>query len=525
MLVWLRYIDSIWQTIDKKRLLYEAVGMFYITTPLPYANGKLHLGHLLEAIFTDTMTRFYKRVETGRVFLQMGIDQYGLKIYEKALEEGKSPQEYVDEMSSNYKKLLEQFDIHYDGYVETSSAGHKIVAQLVWKKLASKGYIYKKSYSGLYCKGCEDFYAPSQLVDGKCPVHHTDLVEMNEENYFFKLSEFKEGIQTYLNQGTIKPSYIAKEQLNFVEELQDVSISREKSRLPWGVPVPGDNTQVMYVWFDAVLNYLTAVVDEETMDQATEFPYLEEDAEQAILEEIREAFPIDLMYVSKEIAKFHVVILIGILLGLELDLPVQALAHGLINDKNGHKFSKSLNNGVLPQELAEKFGVDGTRFIMLHEINIDGDTNFDWQTITDAYNSHLANNIGNLLMRVTTLVEKNLDGVVDIYEVYEKPFKFDKVYEHLHNLDPKMALEVILEGARFGNELLEQTKPWTLIKEGKDKEAKEVLSKLCVLLWDMSEVISIFMPQTGQAIHDIITADQIYKAEPLFQKVELEVVE
>jgi methionyl-tRNA synthetase len=496
--------------------------MFYITTPLPYANGKPHLGHLLEAITTDTFTRFYKRVNTERVFLQMGIDQFGLKIYEKSLEEGKTTQQYVDEFSQGYKELLESFDIVYDGYVETSSAGHKVVTQLVWKKLLEKGLIYKKSYSGLYCKGCEDFYAPSQLVGGKCPIHRSDLVKMNEENYFFKLSHFKTEIQDFLNRGTIKPGYIAKEQLNFVEELQDVSISREKSRLPWGLPVPGDNDQVMYVWFDAVLNYLTAVVDEETMDQATEFPYLAEDAEQAIFEEIKEAFPIDLMYVSKEITKFHVVIFIGILLGLELELPKQTLAHGLINDKNGHKFSKSLNNGVLPEELVAKFGIDGTRFIMLHEINIDGDTNFDWETITNAFNSHLANNIGNLLMRVTTLVEKNCDGFVDIYEVYDKPYKFDKVYEHLHNLDPKLALDAVLDGARWGNELLEQTKPWTLIKDGKDKEAKEILAKLCVLLWDLSEVISIFMPVTGEKIHKIITAEKIEKAELLFQKVELE---
>jgi methionyl-tRNA synthetase len=496
--------------------------MFYITTPLPYANGKPHLGHLLEAITTDTFARFYKRVKTERVFLQMGIDQFGLKIYEKAQEEGKETQQYVNEFSQGYKQLLQSFDIVYDGYVETSSACHKVVSQLIWKKLQAKGFIYKKSYSGLYCKGCEDFYAPSQLVDGKCPVHRVALVEMSEENYFFKLSYFKTQIQDFLKCGTIKPAYIAKEQLNFVEELQDVSISREKSRLPWGVAVPGDSEQVMYVWFDALLNYLTAVVDEETMDQATEFPYLAEDAETAIFDEIKEAFPIDLMYVSKEIAKFHVVIFIGILLGLELDLPNQTLAHGLINDKNGHKFSKSLNNGVLPEELVAKFGIDGTRFIVLHEINIDGDTNFDWETITNAFNSHLANNIGNLLMRVTTLVEKNYDGFVDIYEVYDKPYKFDKVYEHLHNLDPKQALDAVLDGARWGNELLEQTKPWTLIKDGKDKEAKEILANLCVLLWDLSEVISIFMPATGEKIHNIITAEKIEKAEPLFQKVELE---
>jgi methionyl-tRNA synthetase len=507
--------------IDKKEYVYEFSSMFYITTPIPYVNGDPHLGHLLEGIFTDTMARFYKRVETDRVFLSMGVDQYGLKIYENAISAGQTPLQYAAEQTQKFEVLYNQFGIHHDAFVQTSSQGHKVVCQLVWKKLAEKGFIYKKSYTGLYCKGCEDFYASSQAINDQCPVHRTDLIQMNEENYFFKLSAFKEDIQKFLATGIIKPEYIAKEQSNFTDKLQDISISREKTRMPWGVDVPGDPSQVMYVWFDALLNYLTAVVDEETMDQATEFPYLAEEAEQAVWDEIVEAFPIDFMYSSKEIAKFHVVVFIGVLTGLGLPLPVKSLSHGLINDKFGHKFSKTDKNGVLPQELVEKFGIDGTRFVMMHEINVDGDTNFDWDTITNAYNSHLANNLGNLLMRVTTLIEKNYDGYVDLYEVYEKPYKFEKAYEHLYALEPKLALDVILDASRWGNELLEQTKPWTLIKEGKEKEAKEILTKLAVLLWDLSEVLAIFMPETAESIRLTITAEQITKAEPLFMKVEL----
>jgi methionyl-tRNA synthetase len=494
--------------------------MYYITTPIPYTNSRPHLGHLLEALFTDTIARFKQRSQTDRVFLQMGVDQHGLKIYEAAQKEGKTPEVFVEEQAQNFIDLWKQFEVRYDGFVKTSSKHHASVAQLVWKKLVKKECIVKKSYTGLYCTGCEDFYAPSQLVGGNCPVHGTKPVEMNEENYFFTLSQFQETVAHYLKTADIRPNYIAKEYLNFIEDLQDISISREKSRLPWGVGVPGDSEQVMYVWFEALINYLTAVVDIETLEEASEFHYMEENID-ALWDEIVKAMPIDLMYISKEIAKFHVVVFVAMLRALDLPLPQQVLAHGLINDANGKKFSKSLGNGVYPEELVEKFGVDGTRFIMLHDINIDGDTSFDWKTITESYNSHLANTIGNLLMRVTTLVATHFDGDIDIYQVYEKPYRFESVYIALENLDPKTALDEVLAGARWGNEYLEETKPWTLIKQEETEKAREVLTKLCVLLWDLSEVLSIFMPETAEIIHRIITAETIEKAPVLFQKVEI----
>jgi methionyl-tRNA synthetase len=498
--------------------------MYYITTPIPYANGSPHLGHLLEALFVDTIARFQARTTNERVFVQMGADQHGLKVYETAVANGQTAPEYVAGVTTEFRDLWAQFGVHYDGFVETSSPAHKIVSQLVWKRLAAAGLIYKKSYVGAYCKGCEDFYAPSQLVDGNCPIHGTKPEEMSEENYFFKLSQFKPQILDYLAKADIKPEYIAREQANFAKELQDVSISREKSRLPWGVAVPGDSEQVMYVWFEALINYLTAVVDEETMEQAVEFPYLEEDAEAAIFEEIREAMPIDLMYISKEVAKFHVVVWIGLLVGLGLELPKRVLAHGLINDNLGRKFSKSLSNGVLPEELVARVGVEGTRFIMLHDINIDGDTNFDWRTVLESYNAHLANNLGNLLMRVTTLVEKNFPEGVDIYEVYEKPYSFAPVYTALADLNPKLALDEVLKGASFGNEMLENSKPWTMIKNGETEQAKKVLTELCVLLWDLSEALSIFLPEAAEKIHQAVTSEVIVKAEVLFEKVDVDLV-
>lgn len=495
--------------------------MFYITTPIPYTNSQPHLGHLLEGVFNDTIARFYRRVYDGGVILTMGLDQHGLKIYEEAKKEGQDPQVFANEQGEKFKKLWKEFDVKYDAWIPTTSTEHKIVAQLVWKKLADKGFIYKKKYKGLYCKGCEDFYAPSQLNEkGECPVHLAKPIEMDEENYFFKLSAFSDQILNFLETADIRPKHVAKEQINFVKSgLNDISISREKSRLPWGIAVPGDDEQVMYVWFEALINYLTGAVNLESIDKIEEFPEQREELEKEIWKDIEEQMPIDLLYASKEIGKFHLVIWTGMLAGVDLALPKRALAHGMINDKEGKKFSKSLGNGVLPKDLVARVGVDGARFTMLHEINIDGDTNFDWNAVIDSYNANLGNKIGNLVMRVTNLVEKQLNGQIKL-EKAEKIFDFADVYKHLDNLDTRAALDVVLQGAAKGNELLEETKPWALEKEGKHEQAKQILTNLCGLLKDLAEVISIFLPSTGEAIYKTITQEIITKSDPLFPRVE-----
>ena len=495
--------------------------MYLLTTPIPYTNSEPHLGHLLEGVFADTMRRFYTRVATEEVFLTMGVDQHGLKIYEKAREEGREPEEFVAELAGNFRDLWTKYEVVPSAFVETSSASHRAVAQVVWQLLTKRDLIYKQSYEGLYCKGCEDFYAPSQLTDGKCPTHGTEPVKMSEENYFFRLTDFGELIEAYLSEADIQPSYIAKEYKNFIKDLQDISISREAARLPWGVPVPGDETQVMYVWFEALINYLTAVVNPETLDKLREFPNQQGEFAPEVLKELQEALPINLMYISKEIAKFHVVIFIAMLAGLDLPLPERVLAHGLINDHEGRKFSKSLGNGVTPAQMEEKFGIDGTRFLMLHDINVDGDTNFDWQTMSESYNAHLANNIGNLLMRVTTLIEKFCDGYVDLDSLEEPPFDFVSAYTHFHALSPREALEVVLSGASYGNEKMESTAPWKLAKTDLPA-AKQVLTELAVLLRDLGVVLSIALPETGDKLIQAVTAEKITKAEPLFRKVEVE---
>ena len=390
--------------------------MYYITTPLPYVNGQPHLGHLLEHVFTDTIRRYRERTQTQEVRLQYGADQHGLKVLQKAQELKIEPSIFVKEKAQLFQSIWDKYNCKSDVFIETSSDNHKILCQMVFKTLLKKGYIYQKSYKGLYCIGCEDFYAPSQLTqDGCCPVHYVKPVETEEENYFFALSKFEEPIKEYLNTANIKPKEESGQWLNFMAEgLQDMSMSREKARMPWGIQMPladgSDSNQVMYVWFEALQNYWTALINPETFDKWREMPELRTVVEEEIIAELVENLPVDFMYLGKDIAKFHLIVWIGlhIAMGFELPeyLPQNALVHGFINDSRGRKFSKSLNNGTAPEDLFEEFGVDGTRFVMLHEVNVFGDTNFDLAHIRDSYNSNLADNLGNVVMRVSTLIEK-----------------------------------------------------------------------------------------------------------------------
>ena len=493
--------------------------MFYITTPIPYTNSRPHLGHLLEAVFNDTVARFYRTVDPD-TRLSMGLDQHGLKIYQKALELGQDPITYAVEQGQVFKNLWSTFNITYDRFIETTSLEHKALVRLVWSELVKKGLIYKKFYEGLYCVGDEAFVTEKDLIDGCCPNHPGQKpILMREENYFLRLSEFAQPITQFLQTADIQPEYVAKEFINFLAEgLQDISISRDKNKLPHGIEVPNDSSQVIYVWFDALLNYLTATVDEQLLQFLSQEPDNLHYQTQ-VWQQIRAGLPIGLMYLGKDIAKFHLVVWIGILLALDLPLPQKALVHGFINDAQGRKFSKSLGNGVFPEELVAKFGVDGTRFLLLFEVNVKGDTNFDWNKMTASYNAHLANNLGNLVMRVTNLVEKLFTGTID-FQALPSPFDFGEVNARMQALEVREALQIVLSGCSWGNEYLEQTQPWKLVKEGKTTEAREALAKLCKLILDLSQVLSFFLPQTAQTIQQLIQSQPITKAGVLFTKVE-----
>jgi methionyl-tRNA synthetase len=498
---------------------------FVITTPIPYTNAAPHMGHLLEGVYNDTIARYFRRTQDGNVNLTMGLDQHGLKIYQAAQKVGQPIQEFVTEQGQTFVDLWKEFNVKYDSWIPTTSREHQLIAQMFWKRLAKAGFIYKKAYEGLYNMYDEVFILEKDLdengdLPGRKGVKPT---KMQEENYFFKLTAFKDQLIDYLRRTDIRPAGVKQELINFInEDLMDVSFSRDRSKLPWGIPVPGDKDQVIYVWCDALVNYATGCINLETVDRWYELEGDRDVIELELWEEINEHFPIDLMYVGKDITRFHLLYWPAMLLGCGVEPPTRCIVHGHINAADGRKMSKSLGNGVAPETLKEMFGIEGSRFIILHDINLYGDTSFDWEVMKESYNSHLANNLGNLLMRVTTLIEKNFDGLVELDDAVTL-FEVDTIYKKLEGLDTRDALEEILKAGRMGNELLEQTKPWTLIKEGKMEEAKQVLTNLAKLLNDIGDVLSIFMPETGAKIREIVQEVPMVKAPVLFAKIETEI--
>jgi methionyl-tRNA synthetase len=495
--------------------------MFYITTSIPYTNGKPHFGTLFDHVLSDTFARFYRRVMTDGVWLEAGADQNGLKNYEKALQLGLTPQEFVNQNTSLLKSTWAKMNVNYDVFVETSHPNHHTIAQLVWKKLTQKDLIYKKKYRGLYCKGCEEFKTDSQIVDGRCIIHpHLDLVELDETNYFFRLSKFESDLLEFLDKVEVNPSHVTKEQRNFVQDgLKDVSFSREKTKLPWGVPVPDDQNQTMYIWFEALVSYLTALIDLDLVEEYQINPNLRPVLEEEIWNIWRERLPVNLMVMGIDNAKFHLVIWPAILKALDLPLPEKALVHGFINDNQGRKFSKSLDNAIEIDDFVAKLGVDGVRFWIQHQANITGDTNFDWKQAIEAYNANLANNLGNMVNRVANLAEKYLNEI-DPTEKSDQ-FDFSSVYANIHTLNLRAAWDGVLKACDQVNLLVDQSKPWELAKNGQTKDLEQLLTRLCKMVLEIGQVVSIFLPETGEKIVKTFSQPKITKPSPLFPRVEL----
>jgi len=529
--------------------------MYYITTSRPYTNATPHLGTSMDAIYGDVFARFQRLLEDGRVFYSMGFDDHSFKIADKAIELDLDPKVYVDSKKTDFIKSYEKLNISYNSLTQSSSPKHHWVANLVWHELKRKGFIYSKSYNGLYCKGCEDFYSPSQLIDGHCPVHpYLEIQEVEETNYFFKLTHFKTDLIQYLGEVNVPDSSVIVEMKKFAEDLQDISISRDKSRLniEWGVPIWSDPSQVMYVWFEALITYLTPLVNDDLFieflnfhannpktDNLEEFSvkdlyemYIpenfgknEEELAEQVWTLLRNRLPQDLQIIGRDNAKFHLIIWPAILLGLDLPQIKNCLVHGMITDSQGRKFSKSLGNGVELDEIVEKIGPEGVRFFILNECNSVGDSPFSWERLSNSYNSHLANNLGNCLMRITTLVEKFLDGYLDL-DSFENSNQIDidtdKIYNYLANFAPEKACQALFTELSKINVYLEETKPWSL---GKDpvknlKKIKEILTVAAWNLRNLNDVLSLFLPETASYIANSLNAPVITKAKVLFEKIE-----
>lgn len=372
----------------------------FITTTLPYANGKGHIGHAFEFILADALVRYFK-FNGYDAFFNLGLDEHGLKIQQTAEKLGISPKEYVDSLAVDWKEFLKKLDVNsWDSFYRTSDAEHIVKVQQFWVESFNRGDIYKKHYKGVYCVGCESFKSERELVDERCPDHpETELKEVEEENYFFRLTKHKLALQTWANHSVdfIEPASKRTEFLNFIDNIQDISVSRLKKDVYWGTPVPGDDEHTVYVWFCALLNYLFAAglyKDDEIFENSWNNADV-------------------IQICGPDNLKFQAVIFQGLLASASIKKTNKLLVHGTILDSDGRKMSKTLGNVVDPIEQVDKYGVDAVRYYALAGLRTYGNSSWDEKQLVDLYNSHLADDYGNLVARVTHLAGKILEELKD----------------------------------------------------------------------------------------------------------------
>ena len=475
----------------------------YIVRAIDYVNAKPHIGHAMEYVEADVFARYYKS-QGCEVRLNVGVDEHGQKIWMTAREAGKTPQEYCDFYAEKFKDLASLLNIDYDYFIRTTEEKHKRIVQEAWKKVMAKGDIYKKEYEGLYCVGCETFKQEKDLEEGKCPIHKVEPQVVREENYFFKLSQYNQEILNWLskNPEVVFPEARYNEIYNVVKDgLQDISVSRAKSSLEWGVPVPGDDEQVMYVWFDALLNYITGI------------NYLEDNA---LFEKWWNDAEV-MQILGKDIIRHHVAIWPGILLALGLKLPDMYFVHGFITS-GGVKMSKSLGNIIDPLDLIDQYGVDAVRWFLIKEIPAGKDGDITHDRFNEVYESDLANTLGNLFRRVMMLINKyeldEYDGEAFDADLPRYEQLFIKAMENYKLHD---ACEVILDVLQEGNQYIDEEAPWKSIKDDQD-EAGECLWSLVRLLEWVAKKLEIFMPDTAEKMQSSLKNLEL--GEVLFPKIE-----
>lgn len=480
------------------------MGKFYTTTAIPYVNAKPHIGFAQELVEADVLARF-RRAAGDDVFFLTGTDDNALKNVQAAETAGATTAAYVDESAAVFENLTKALAISNNHFVRTARADHFAGAQKLWS-LCTESDIYKKKYKGLYCVGCETFYMPDELVNGKCPEHNRVPEEVEEENYFFKLSNYQKVLEELIvsDKYRITPASRKNEMLSFIRMgLADFSISRSVSRAKgWGVPVPGDNTQIMYVWFDALANYLTGLGFGRADDAL-----------------FKKYWPADVHVIGKGITRFHAIYWPAMLLSAGLQTPRALFVHGYIK-VDGRKMSKSLGNVVDPFPLVETYGSDAVRFYLLKHVHPFEDSDFTTATFKEAYNADLANGLGNLLSRVTNMIEKFCDGKLE--NAAAGPPQDSKMREAVQSAmevyDFKGAMEEIWKEVRVCNVLIDEQKPWVLAKV--DMPAvKELLRGLVVKLAGIAGALTPFMPHAASRITAALTAPRIVKVEPLFGRM------
>ncbi len=443
---------------------------YYITTPIYYPSANFHIGHCYTTVIADAIARF-KKLEGYDVFFLTGSDEHGLKIQKKAEEAGVTPKEYVDKIIDDAKDLWKSLDINYDKFIRTTDDYHKETVQKIFKKLYDQGDIYKGEYKGLYCTPCESFWTESQLVDGKCPDCGRDVNMVSEEAYFFRLSKYQDRLVEYIESHPefIEPVSRKNEMINnFIKPgLEDLCVSR--TTFNWGIPVTFDSKHIVYVWIDALSNYISAL------------GYLGRDDSL-----FKKYWPADLHIVGKEIVRFHTIIWPCILMALDLPLPKQIFGHGWLVI-NGGKISKSLGNYRDPREYIKEYGVDAIRYYLLREVPFGSDGTFSEDLLITRYNTDLANTVGNLVNRTLSMLNKYFEGVV-VNSNVETEFDKDlislvegtkaKVQSYMDKLEIPEALDSIFDIFRRCNKYIDETAPWALAKEDNKDRLKNVLYNL-----------------------------------------------